>query len=52
MSRNADVRWRQRLQSFRKAFEQLAKGAALAEERELFDLEQHGLNQAFEKAEP
>jgi nucleotidyltransferase substrate binding protein (TIGR01987 family) len=48
MSRNADVRWRQRLQSFRKAFDQLAKAAALAEERELSDLEQQGLIQAFE----
>ncbi|HEY8900758.1 MAG TPA: nucleotidyltransferase substrate binding protein [Chthoniobacterales bacterium] len=45
---NPDVRWRQRLQSFRKAFGQLDKAVDLAEERELTDLEQQGLIQAFE----
>ena len=48
MARDPDVRWRQRLQSFRRAFAQLSKAAALAEERELSDLEQQGLIQAFE----
>ena len=48
MPRNPDVRWRQRLQSFRKAFAHLSKAAALAKERELSDLEQQGLIQAFE----
>jgi nucleotidyltransferase substrate binding protein (TIGR01987 family) len=48
MPQNPDVRWRQRLQSFRKAFSQLSKAAALAKERELSDLEQQGLIQAFE----
>lgn len=48
MSKNSDVRWRQRLQSFRKAFGQLSKAARLAAERELSDLEQQGLIQAFE----
>lgn len=46
--KNPDVRWRQRLQSFRKAFGQLSKAAALANERKLSDLEQQGLIQAFE----
>ena len=48
MSQNPDVRWRQRLQSFRKAFGQLSRAAALAAERELSELEQQGLIQAFE----
>ena len=48
MPENPDIRWRQRLQSFRKAFAQLSKAAALAGERELSDLEQQGLIQAFE----
>ena len=43
-----DIRWRQRFQSFRKAFSQLSKAAAIAEERELSELEQQGLIQAFE----
>lgn len=46
--KNPDVRWRQRLQSFRKAFGQLSKAGALADERKLSDLEQQGLIQAFE----
>jgi len=48
MPQNPDVRWRQRLQSFRKAFAQLSKAAATARERELSELEQQGLIQAFE----
>ena len=48
MPQNPDVRWRQRLQSFRKAFAHLSKAAALAKERELSDLERQGLIQAFE----
>ena len=48
MPQNSDVRWRQRLQSFRKAFAQLSKAAALAKQRELSDLEKQGLIQAFE----
>jgi len=48
MPKNPDVRWRQRLQSFRKAFGQLSKATATASERELSDLEQQGLIQAFE----
>jgi len=45
---NPDVRWHQRLQSFGKAFAQLAKAAKLAHERKLSELEQQGLIQAFE----
>jgi len=48
MARDSDVRWRQRLQSFRRAFPQLTKAADLAQERELSSLEQQGLIQAFE----
>lgn len=48
MGKNPDVRWRQRLQSFRKAFAQLLKAAATAKERELSELEQQGIIQAFE----
>jgi hypothetical protein len=43
-----DVRWRQRFQSFLKAFAQLSKAGKLAKERELSDLEEQGLIQAFE----
>src|SRR5947209_11099961 len=48
MPENPDVRWRQRLQSFRKAFGHLSKAAATARQRKLSDLEQQGLVQAFE----
>ena len=43
-----DIRWRQRLQSFRKAFKRLSEAVQLTEERELSELEQQGLIQAFE----
>lgn len=42
------MRWRQRLQSFRKAFRRLSDAAALAAERKLTDLEQQGIIQVFE----
>ena len=48
MAQNPDVRWRQRLQSFRKAFRRLSDAATIAGTRELSDLEQQGLIQAFE----
>ena len=48
MPPNPDVRWRQRFQSFRKAFAQLAAAAELAKQRKLSNLEQQGLIQAFE----
>jgi hypothetical protein len=45
---NPDIRWKQRLNSFAKAFHRLAAAAALAHQRELTDLEEQGLIQAFE----
>ncbi len=48
MAQNPDVRWRQRFQSFGKAFTQLSAAAALAKIRKLSELEQQGLIQAFE----
>ncbi|MGC1481046.1 MAG: nucleotidyltransferase substrate binding protein [Chthoniobacterales bacterium] len=45
---NPDVRWQQRLQSFRKAHSSLSGAAALSRERKLTDLEQQGLIRAFE----
>jgi nucleotidyltransferase substrate binding protein (TIGR01987 family) len=48
MSKIPDVRWRQRFQSFGKAFAQLSAAADLAKQRKLSDLEQQGLIQAFE----
>ena len=48
MPKNPDLRWRQRFQSFRKAFSQLSAAASLASQRKLSDLEQQGLIQAFE----
>ncbi len=48
MVQNPDVRWRQRFQSFGKAFAQLSAAADLAHQRKLTDLEQQGLIQAFE----
>jgi nucleotidyltransferase substrate binding protein (TIGR01987 family) len=48
MAKNQDVRWRQRLQSFRKALRRLSDAAVLASKRDLTELEQQGLIQAFE----
>jgi nucleotidyltransferase substrate binding protein (TIGR01987 family) len=48
MAQNPDVRWKQRFNSFRKAFRRLADGAVLAHKRDLSELEQQGLIQAFE----
>jgi nucleotidyltransferase substrate binding protein (TIGR01987 family) len=47
-SSNEDVRWKQRLQSFSAALRQLSKAVALRRTRELSELEQQGLIQAFE----
>ena len=46
--RNSDIRWVQRLQNFRKALAQLNNAVALSQQRELSDLEEQGLIQAFE----
>lgn len=43
-----DVRWRQRLGSYRKALLRLTSAVDLAAQRPLSDLEQQGLIQAFE----
>jgi len=43
-----DVLWRQRFQSFGKAFGQLSAAAELAKQRKLSDLERQGLTPAFE----
>jgi nucleotidyltransferase substrate binding protein (TIGR01987 family) len=48
MASNPDIRWKQRLQSFGKAFGQLSAAATLAQQRKLSELEQQGLIQAFE----
>ena len=47
MASNPDIRWKQCLQSFGKAFGQLSAAATLAKQRELSELEQQGLIQAF-----
>jgi len=43
-----DIRWKQRLSNFFKAFSQLKEGVELTKSRELTDLEKQGLIQAFE----
>lgn len=43
-----DVRWRQRLENFRRALSQLDMAVELARQRGLSDLEKQGLIQAFE----
>jgi len=43
-----DIRWKQRLQNFAKALEELEEAVSLSEERELTKLEKQGLIQAFE----
>ena len=48
MPTNPDVRWQQRFENFKVAFAQLKKGAALARQRPLSELEQQGLIKAFE----
>ena len=45
---NKDIRWIQRFNNYRKALARLSEAIALAEERDLSDLEQQGLIQAFE----
>ncbi len=43
-----DIRWQQRFLNFNKALTQLKNAVELAQERELSELEQQGLVQAFE----
>ncbi|MCO6489555.1 MAG: nucleotidyltransferase substrate binding protein [Phaeodactylibacter sp.] len=43
-----DIRWQQRFSNYNKALAQLEKAVKLSKERELSDLEQQGIIQAFE----
>lgn len=43
-----DIRWQQRLSNYRRALAQLENAVMLAEQRDLSDLENQGLIQAFE----
>jgi len=43
-----DIRWIQRFDNFKRAFARLSEAAALAKQRELSELEQQGVIQAFE----
>ena len=45
---NTNIRWQQRLTNFSKALRQLEHAVNLSEERQLSDLEEQGLIQAFE----
>ena len=45
---NQDIRWQQRFQNFKRAFHQLSAAVELARQRDLSELEQQGLIQAFE----
>lgn len=45
---NDDIRWHQRLANYSRALGQLQKAVALRQSRELSELEQQGLIQAFE----
>jgi nucleotidyltransferase substrate binding protein (TIGR01987 family) len=46
--KNQDIRWIQRFQNFKRAFHQFSAAVELAQERDLSELEQQGLIQAFE----
>jgi len=48
MSDPADVRWKQRFTNYRKALGQLSHAVRLSRQRDLSELEQQGLIQAFE----
>lgn len=45
---NDDIRWQQRLQNYQRALAQLQKAVDLSKTRNLSELEQQGLIQAFE----
>lgn len=45
---NLDIRWIQRFQNYRKALEQLRQAVQLSQARELSNLENQGMIQAFE----
>jgi hypothetical protein len=46
--KNPDIRWIQRFQNFKKAFQRLTDAAELAQQCPLSELEQQGLIKAFE----
>jgi nucleotidyltransferase substrate binding protein (TIGR01987 family) len=48
MTQSEDVRWHQRLQNYRSAFNELDEAVALSNQRGLSKLEEQGLIQAFE----
>lgn len=48
MTDSYDTRWKQRLENYKKALGILERGAVLATERELNELERQGLIQGFE----
>ncbi len=48
MNHSLDIRWHQRLQNFRAAFNELDEAVALSHARGLSKLEEQGLIQAFE----
>ncbi|MCL1814619.1 MAG: nucleotidyltransferase substrate binding protein [Treponema sp.] len=48
MEKKEDIRWKQRLQNYKKALGTLEKAAALEKTRELTDLEKQGTIQSFE----
>ncbi|MBI9034238.1 MAG: nucleotidyltransferase substrate binding protein [Bacteroidales bacterium] len=45
---NADIRWVQRFDNYQKALNQLKKAVEISSQRDLNDLEQQGVVQAFE----
>jgi len=45
---NKDIRWQQRFSNYNKALTQLSAAVELSQERDLSELEQQGLIQAFE----
>ena len=48
MTQTDDIRWHQRLQNYRSAFNELDEAVALSNQRGLSKLEEQGLIQAFE----
>ena len=48
MTKNQDIRWKQRFNNFIKAMQSLSEAVDLSKERELSKLEQQGLIQGFE----
>lgn len=48
MQDEPDIRWKQRLRNYQRAYKQLADAVALGKERPLSSLEQQGLIKAFE----